>query len=425
LSLIPEYRRVTSIFHSRQRAILIGLWVLVIAAMPVWMSFDQPGWDAAIYHTAIRAIANGHDPYADAIAIQQTFHAEKALHPNAAPPYSYVYSPMTLPILRVMGFLPISLVGSLYWGLYFAAVLALIWVAMQPVEASERPYFIYLAPVAAFFPGFLANGIVLSGNVAYILYALVLLAAIAGWRRRNWTWFYLAVLATSCVKAPLLSLVVIPVFSARRQWIAAGITTAAGIALFAMQPLLWPTFFKHYLQAVELQFSYNRDFGCSPAGIFSGFLFDRGIAYSPASYIFYLCYALPLLGLLFYLSRLFLRGGFSLQRWIPVLLVGVILLNPRLIEYDLAPLTLFLTLIAWRFFAARFTLRKTVLYLSLFFVVLNIFALQSWELWKLIDSPLLVLVFLAGSWELHREARRISAQNRLQGALVQATNRLV
>lgn len=390
----------------RSRNIVRVLWLLVLIAMPIWIANDAPGWDAAIYHTAMKALAAGHDPYADAIAIQQAFHVEKALHPDAPPPYSYVYSPITLPILRLINAFPIWLSGSLYWLVYLGGVLAEIWVGMQAVEASERRYFVFLAPVAAFFPGFLANGIVLSGNVAYILYALVFLAAVFAWRRGRWLWFYLAVLAASCVKAPLLSLAVVPILTTRKQWLPTGLTVAAGIGLFAIQPLLWPTLFKHYLQAVELQFSYNRDFGCSPSGLLSGILYDHNIPYSPASFIFYLCYALPLFVLMLYLSRQFLRGAFSLKQWIPVLLVGVILLNPRLIEYDVAPLALPLALIAWRFLAARTTTAKTILYLAIFFAVTNALALTSWELRKLIDGPLIVVFFLAGCWDLYQQSRQ-------------------
>ena len=378
----------------------LTLWILAFAAIPIWVAFDQAGWDLAIYNTAIHAVRAGHDPYADAIAIQQIFHSQITLHPKAAVPYSYVYSPITLPVLRLIGTLPAWFSGGVYWLLYLVAVLAQIWVGMQATQDSERRYFIFLAPVAAFFPGLLENGIVLSGNIAYILYSTVFLAAILGWKRGSWQWFYLAVLAASCAKAPLLSLAVIPILSARRQWIPASITVAIGAALFAMQPIIWPSLFKHYLQAVELQFSYNRDFGCSPAGLFSGFLYDHGIPYSPASIIFYLCYALPLFGLLLYLSRQFLQGSFSLEQWIPVLLVGVILLNPRLIEYDVAPLALPLAFIGWRFLALFNTPRRTLLFFSLFFAVANGFALYSWELRKLIDGPLLVGFFIAGSWTL-------------------------
>ena len=247
----------------------------------------------------------------------------------------------------------------------------------------------------------------MSGNIAYILYPVILAAAVLGWKHGRWSWFYAAVLAASCVKAPLLSLAVIPVLSARRQWVPAAAIVAAGAALFAMQPLIWPSLFRHYLQAVELQFSYNRDFGCSPAGLFSGVLFDHGLPYSPASMIFYLCYAVPLFALLLWLSREFLRGGFPLRQWAPVLLVGVILLNPRLIEYDVAPLAIPLALIGWRYLRSRMAVRTALLVAGLVFAVTNGLALLGWEVRKLVDGPLVVAVFAAGSWGLLRQARQV------------------
>ncbi len=44
------------------------------------------------------------------------------------------------------------------------------------------PVFALLAPAAIFFPGLLQNDVFFSGNVACILYALVLLGAVVGWR---------------------------------------------------------------------------------------------------------------------------------------------------------------------------------------------------------------------------------------------------
>lgn len=350
------------------------------------------------------------------MAIQRIFHSQLALHPNAEPPYSYVYSPITLPLLRAMGRAPVWFSGGIYLLLYIAAIVAQVLVTLSAATPKERRYFLYLAPVAAFFPGILASGILMSGNIAYILYAAVLLTATIGWRGGRWRWFYLAVLAASCVKAPLLCLVVISVLSARRQWLPAVITTAAGVVLFAMQPMIWPDLFHHYLQAVELQFSFNRDFGSSPAGLFCGFLYDRGIPYSPGGLIFYLCYAVPLVGILFYLSRMFLRGCFTLRQWMPVMLVGVVLLNPRLIEYDLAPLTLPLAFIGWRSLSNVLKPRQSACAFAVFFLVANAFALTRWTFWKMTEGPLLVVFFLTGSWALARSSPTVRAEEVLSAA---------
>jgi hypothetical protein len=385
---------------SGHRPVVLILWILAIAAFPVWTHFSPAGWDFKIYLSAMHSLEAGHDPYADATAIQRVFHSQLALHPNATPPFSYVYSPITLPLLRMLGRLPFWLDAGVYWLCYLAGVLTQTWFGMRAPEGEERKYFAYLAPVACFFPGLLASDIILSGNIAFILYAAILVTAVVGWRRKQWRWFYLAILVASCFKAPLLSLVVIPILSARRQWAATFATAAAGLALFAVQPLIWPTLFKHYLEAVELQFSFNRDFGFSPAGLFSGFLWDHHFPYSPGSLIFFLGYAIPVFGMLLYLSRRFLAGAFTLGQWMPVLIVGVILLNPRLIEYDVAPLALPLALIGWRFLAAFSRPRMTIALFGAMFLTLNVIAGQGWLVWKLTEGPLLSVFFIAGCWNL-------------------------
>ncbi len=391
----------------RSRGVLL-LWTLTLVTLVIWAKLGGVGWDVDIYRAGMHSLRAGHDPYIDATSVQRLFHEQLLANPKLLlaqdPPFSYVYSPMTLPLLRLIAAIPGWLSGGAYCVLYFAAALAQVWVTFRAVERSERPYFRYLAPVAIFFPGFLANATIMSGNVAYLLYAMVLVAAVLGWQRGIWRWFYLATLAASCVKAPLLSLVVIPILSARRQWLPVVCTGAAGIALFAVQPVVWPTLFRHYLEAVDLQFRFNRDFGCSPAGLFGDVLYSHGIAYSPASMIFFVAYAIPLFALLIYLSRLYLRGSFSLAQWMPVMLVGVILLNPRIMEYDTAPIALPLALIAWRLLARWTRPPRRIACLSLLFLAANSVGTLSWNIRKLTDGPLLILFFGAGVWNLRQLA---------------------
>jgi hypothetical protein len=399
---------------------LYALWIAVFIAVPIWASLDTPAWDVAVYWKAVLALRVGHDPYSSAMAVQTATHLNGGVAAGVDPPYSYVYSPITLPLLHVIVLLPGLFSGTMYWALYIVAVLTQVWVGMQAVEGDERRGFLYLAPVAAFFPGLLANGIVLGGNVAYFLYAAVFLTAVMAWRGCSWRWFYLAVLIASCVKAPLLCLVVLPVFTARKQWLPTIGTAAAGTVLFGMQQILWPDLFQHYLQAVALQFTYNRDFGCSPAGLLSGILYDHGIAYTAPTTAFYLLYACAILAMLFYLSRLYLRGLYSLQQWVPVLLVGVVLLNPRLIEYDVAPLALPLALIGWRFLRTYVNRGRAGWIVASVFVAFNALALTSWSLRKSMDCAVLVLFFVIGSYTLLRIAHDQESAQRNELAALQA-----
>jgi hypothetical protein len=383
--------------------------MLALATVPVWIAHDHVGWDVAVYPNAIHFLQAGHDPYADAIAFEDAFHRSLALDPQAVTLFSYVYSPITLPLLRLIGTMPIWIDGIAYWLTYVPCALCLLWIGMQAAEENERRWLLFLAPAALFFPGMLHHDTILSGNVAFVLYALVLFGAVFGWRRGQWHWCSLAILVASCFKAPLLSLVAIPVLSARRQWLPAGIPAAIGVALFAIQFLIWPSLFRHFLEAVELQFSYNHDFGCSPAGLFSNFLFSHGVSYSPAWIIIYLLYAVPAFSLLVYASRLFLNSRCSFERWLPVLLVGVILLNPRIMQYDVVPIALPMALIGWRLLAHFNPPARAILLLGLIFAIANYTAAQDPGRWKLVEATLLVALFAAGSSSLLQQSSTQSA----------------
>jgi len=223
------------------RSIPRVFWVLSVTAILIWSLVPGyvVGWDLNVYKAAIVSLRNGHDPYADAIAIQRVFHAQllaehRTLGPGMAPPFSYVYSPITLPLLRWVGHVPFGASAVVYWLFYVWSVAAAVWVGWWAVEERERRAFAVLVPVAVFFPGLLQQDVFFSGNVAFILYGCALVAALAGWRRGNWGWFYVAALIASCFKAPLLTLLAIPVLSARKQWVPAGVTAALGFGLFVM-----------------------------------------------------------------------------------------------------------------------------------------------------------------------------------------------
>jgi len=395
---------------TKSQTVVTIFWILAFTAIPFWIAADPPGWDLHVYANAIRSLHAGHDPYADGVAVQRIFHRDLALHPHAMPPMTYVYSPLTLPLLRIIGAVPLWFSGACFWLAYLAGVLAQTWSGTQmsqrakSSELSERSVFLYFAPAAAFFPGIIQHDVVLSGNIAYIFYGLILATAVLGWRRNQWHWFYLATLIASCCKAPLLSLLVIPILSARKQWLPASITGAAGLALFSIQPLLWPSAFHNYLQAVELQFSFNSDFGLSPAGLLGNVLFKADIPYSFGTTTFYLLYALPIFGLLLYLSRRFFDGDFTIEQWGPIVVLGSILLNPRIKEYDVAPLTLPMALIIWRFFASLTTRTRAILYSAALVALVNFVTAIDINNWKITEGPLMVATFIAGTWTLLHQA---------------------
>ena len=383
---------------TRYRKVAMGFWTLAIIAIAVWSQVPGyvAGWDLRVYENAVDSLRAGHDPYLDGIAVQRVFHAEAVHAPDAPTPFTYVYSPITLPLLRMIARLPKTISASIYWSLYFLTLFCPVWVSWRLVQDHERPVFALLAPAAVFFPGLLSNDVLFSGNIAYIFYGLAFLTALRGWKYGEWIWFYAVVLASSCFKAPMLTLLAIPVFSARRQMVWAGITGALGLGLFLLQPAVWPTLFRHYLEAVELQFSFNHDFSSSPAGLLANVLYNV-VPYKLTSGVFYVLYALAVVAVLSRLSRRFLAGSLLLQEWAPVLLVGVILLNPRIMEYDVAPLTLIMALVLWRVVGQGRELARTAVITGVVFAVMVTAGTRAW---RPTECVWLVMVFVLGSHNL-------------------------
>lgn len=349
---------------------------------------------------------------------RQEAYQRLSVKPAGDPPFGYIYSPATFPLLRLIGAVPATVSGSLYLALLICGVLAQIWVVLRFLWREEPLLFLYLAPLTLFFPGLLASGVMLGGNVAYVIYGGVFLAADHGWRRNTWRWFYLVVLAASCIKIPLISLALIAPLSSRRQWVPSITTVAAGLVVFGVERLIWPAFFMHYLQAIKVQVGMSYDFGGSPAGLLSEVLMRHQLPYANAGVLLHVSYVIPCFLMMLYLSRFFLGGVISLQQWLPVLLVGVVLLNPRLQEYDLAAVTLPIAAILWQSLKLLTPRLKTRVWCGCLLVTcLNLLALQSWFLRKMSGGFLIVLCFALGCGNLWHFIHHSAAVREAQPAL--------
>jgi len=124
-----------------------------------------------------------------------------------------------------------------------------------------------------------------------------------------------------------------------------GITAIAGVLIFAAQMRLWPNMFREYLLTLRLMFDWEHDFGFGPAGILAEpcgganclLLSPPPSCTSPSP----ACSAPPSC-----LCPPRPRMESSSDHLVPIAFVGVALLNPRIMKYDLAPLTVPMLLIA-------------------------------------------------------------------------------
>ena len=311
------------------------------------------GWDAKISWTAVQAVRQGADPYAAGIAEQQTFRelpaSRRAEHlPLPGARRFFDYSPLTLPLLRFLAGLPDGLLALLYWSAVAAGFLLQLGAGFQLADENERRWLALVLPAVAFFPGLVTDDAILSGNVSYILYGLVLAAAVPGWKRSQWFWYYVAVVAASIVKPPSLTLLALPVLLDKRQWIPSASTAIAALFLFATSARMWPELFREHLSALRTLFDVGADFGYGPIGIVGRVLWDRGWPYSPATTGLYLIFAAALGLSLLLMAHHVRRQNLSRDAWIPVALVGTFLLNPRIMKYDMAAITIPMLLLAAR-----------------------------------------------------------------------------
>jgi glycosyl transferase family 87 len=334
-------------WFARER-VLILFWLAASATVLIMAVRVPAGWDAGIYEKAIQSVRHGVDPYAAGLAEQRDYINRPASRQAEHAPFTYVYSPLTVPVLRLLSWLPDGLLRALFWAALAMGFFLQLWAGWQFADERERSWLILLLPAVAFFPGLITDDVILSGNVSYLLYGLVLAAAVPGWKRGRWFWFYAAVLAASFFKVQLLTLLALPVLMGKRQWLPACGSAAVALSAMATQALLWPQLFREYLATIRVMFDLIPDFGYGPAGILGRFLWNHGQPYASETSIMYLAFAGTLGLILLFFSYQVREDVFSRDLWLPVALVGTFLLNPRIMKYDMAALTIPMLLIASR-----------------------------------------------------------------------------
>jgi hypothetical protein len=109
-------------------------------------------------------------------------------------------------------------------------------------------------------------------------------------------------------------------------------------------------------------------------------------------------YAVIVAGLLLWLRRRFFAGAFGWKQWVPVVLLGTTLLNPRVMEYDVAPVTVAMALIVGRAFLRAKAAWRWMGAAAL--VALNV---CSASYWRVTEGVVMVAVFALGVWNLRRE----------------------
>jgi hypothetical protein len=276
-------------------------------------------WDARVYARAIVDSRSGGDSY----------FFDPAKLPFANPPL----------FLRSAVWLSYLFSAHLGWYLYLALLVAatftIPWVLSSCYIRSEWMTPVVALAIFAIQPRFFVERMMISGNVATLLYALVLLAGVPGIRRNRWTLFYLAVILAALVKPVFLALLILPILAGSRQFVRSALTAAAVFAAYAFERLSMSSLYLAFQNTLYLQLVVKHDAG---TGLYSYFLnagnrvaLFRG---SIRALIAHFSVVAILLAALFLLRKR--KHLPNVERlWVPALVVMAVLANPRLQYYDL------------------------------------------------------------------------------------------
>lgn len=378
---------------------VVGVWLLVFTAAILMATMLPFGKDAKVYERTIKEVDSGVSPYLSGIARLELNRAQDSRERTM----NYIYPPMTLPLVRAIGWTPAWLRISFFWLFSAASACFLLWTQGHFLYQSEMSVFRWLSPLCLFFPGMLNDDALLAGNIAPILYGTICIAAVWDWRHRQWKWFYLAVLIAFIFKAPMITSLAIPVLTKAGEWLRVAATASICCLLVFLQGLLWPEALHAYLTMMVLEFSYNRQFGFGPAGMLGKTLLDNGYPYLTSCAVFYLIFSIATFLLLFHYSRHYLAGRLSTHEWIPVLLVGVILLNPRIKQYDAEAVTLPMAILAWRALRGRTEKKKQAVTLALVLLALGNMLAAFANGYDFIEMLLMSTVFAWSVWGLRQK----------------------
>lgn len=256
-----------------------------------------------MYARAVSAYIHGGDPYS-----------------SQFPHLMFVYSPL---VLKIMTAVQLIFPGRVIWYAYLA--LACAATLCLPVLLSLCIGIRWLsAPVAiiifSLLPGFIAEFSLLSGNVANLLYAMVLLALFRALRSGRWSWFYAAVILSGIIKPPMLAFLLFPLLSG--YVLQSFISGFVVCLIFLSQRLFMPGLYRQFEQALYTQLVLSSDVGFGLFSKLSGHL--RTVA--P------LLFVAGILAVLWYLRSNILSPSSGLG--VSLLLVACVLVNPRLLGYD-------------------------------------------------------------------------------------------
>jgi hypothetical protein len=357
-----------------------------------------PGWldDLRVYSHALDQWRAGDDPYGTPFLSMYFLYPPIFLHGQA----------------WLTSWLPA------HWGWYLYGAFAIASVCALPLVLA-RYYFRqnWMGPLFAMLVFFACprfTGVMTLGemNIASSAYLLAFVAAVPGLRRGRWRWLYAAVFAISMIKITFLLLLLLPLLAGRRQWWP---SVSCGIAVLAAnygERLAWPVLYGRYQWSLTHGILVQQAFGYGIFGILASYSAKRG-GVGIAPYLVSGLLSAATLAMMWILRQRIERqrrrhgeqpGSWCI--WLAMVVMTVILTNPRQMQYD-ADIALFAGFVVWVYVLRKYLLGPGRL-LGLVFALLlpsllvPLVVLNP-HLYGVYETVLLWQVFWLGYWRLWRD----------------------
>jgi hypothetical protein len=278
-------------------------------------------WDLPVYDAAVRALAEGADPYNSA-----------ELHRFGPPDYLHFTSPPAiawlLTLIAKSGLGPLLKPALLV--LHLAAMVG-ITLVLGRLFFGREPERLALAGAALLMLfGAFGVGTLAAANNGTALYWWIVATAVAGFERDRWTAFHVAVLVAAAFKPFYAFFWMLPVLAQGLSFRHGGIAAAGALvaaASYVIPVLVDPATFWHWLENVTRQTLAQGDLGSN--------VFAAASRLTAAQHAAWLPYAAQLAFNGILLGLVWLTPVKGRARW-AMLIIAAVFMNPRAQGYDMA-----------------------------------------------------------------------------------------
>ncbi len=365
----------------------------------------QDGWleDIPVYRDGIQAWLTGGNPYT-----------------NAHDPLYFLYPPTFLWMVSFFNRLVPQGWGE---GLFIAAVYGSV--AGLPLllgrfffrQSGLGWLFLLLAFFAA--PRFVGVQALATANIASLVYFLAFLTAIPGLRKNRWTLFYVVLALAALIKITFLVLLLLPLLAGYGQWVHSMACGAGVIAVNLAERLYIPELYGGFQWCLRQGIVAQQHFGFGPFGIVARIGHKNHTGAGTAAYITGVAFAGLMVGAMFLMrSRLerrqyfrpqkdgaktnFSRGLSSNPVWMAMVVMTVVVVSPRLMQYDM-DVALFAGFTLW--LAVLRIKRPLLLLAGLLLPSLAVpFVVTNPHLNGMYDTATVLMVFLLSYRKLWKES---------------------